>query len=218
MLKNVLTLSMSAALLAGCFQAEQPGSEDEGAGDDTVFIKFHPQEEFCVEYNHSGMISGTSKQCMRKWGTEIVAIEKFVVGMGGFSQQKNAHNITLGDQIYVIDPVKMTGTVTKNPLFEGLSETDPIALGKAMMASWNMNDTGADKTIAGTQCNVMDSPQMGSVCLTDNMVMLEQSFMGTSQIATKVDLTSGGDEADYLLYKKAKLTDGPDVAKILEAL
>ena len=112
----------------------------------------------------------------------------------------------------------MTGTVTTNPLYQDLSETDPIALGEAMMASWGMTDTGEDKTIAGVACNVMDSPQMGSVCLTENLVMLEQNFMGANKVATSVDLSSGGPDENYTLYEQADLTEGPDINAIMEAL
>ena len=75
-----------------------------------------------------------------------------------------------------------------------------------------------DKTIAGVECDVMSSPQMGSVCLTENLVMLEQNFMGTNRIATSVDLTSGGPDSYYTLYEQAEITEGPDVGAILEQL
>jgi hypothetical protein len=197
-------------LLCACDSA--PASGGDG------FVKFHPQEEFCVEYRNSGMMNGTSVNCMRKWGTERVEIEDFVVGIAGVTRHEKAHKIYIGDRIYVLDTDRMTGTVTENPIQEELSNTDPIALGEAMMASWNMTDTGQDKVIAGVECNVMSSPQMGSVCLTDNLVMLEQSHMGVTRIATSVDLTSGGDEANYTLHEQAELTEGPDIEAIMKQI
>ncbi len=212
----------AALLFSACDGApvsETDGNLTDGGKDsEAVFVKFHPQKEFCVEYENSGMMKGTSINCMRKWGTERVEIEDFVVGIAGVSRQEKAHKIYIGDKIYVLDTSKMTGTATKNPIQEDLSNTDPIALGKAMMASWNMADTGEDKTIAGVECNVMSSPQMGSVCLTDNLVMLEQNFMGVSRVATSVDLTSGGDDANYSLYEKAELTEGPDIEALMKQI
>lgn len=213
----------AALLLSACNSAPAADAEgdvaDSDSGDgDAAFVKFHPQKEFCVEYENSGMMNGTSVNCMRKWGTERVEIEDFLVGIAGVSRREKAHKIYIGDKIYVLDTDKMTGTVTKNPVYEDLSNTDPIALGKAMMASWNMKDTGEDKVIAGVACNVMSSPQMGSVCLTDKLVMLEQTFMGVTRIATSVDLTSGGDDANYTLYENAELTEGPDIEAIMKQI
>jgi len=220
-----LFLAGTALFLASCDKSPVTETDDGGSVSsdansetETDFVKFHPQKEFCVEYENSGMMKGTSINCMRKWGTERVEIEDFEIGVGGFSKREKAHKTYIGDQIYVINTDKMTGTVTRNPVHKDLSNTDPIALGKAMMASWNMKDTGKDKTIAGVECNVMDSPQMGSVCLTDNLVMLEQSFMGVNRVATSVDLNSGGDDANYSLFEKAEMTEGPDIDALMKQI
>lgn len=223
MRKSAILLATATFALAACnndlaaAEGEEEGIFALDIGGDN-FVKFHPQEEFCVEYENTGMMSGTSINCMRKWGTERVEIEDFVIGIGGFTQSQKAHKIYVEDQIYVLDTDNMTGTQTTNPIQEDLSNTDPIALGEAMMASWGMVDSGEDKTIAGVTCNVMQSPSMGSVCLTDNLVMLEQSFMGVERIATSVDLSSGGDDADYTLYEQVELKEGPNVADILKRL
>jgi len=220
MRNDTLALVGAAMLLSACGgqNAQAPDGETGDGEDAETFVKFHPQENFCVTYEQSGMLSGTSTECMRKWGTERVEIEDFVVGIGGMTQPQKAHKIYIGDKIYNIDTDAMTGTVTTNPLYQNLSQTDPVALGEAMMASWGMVDSGEDKDIAGTQCNVMNSPQMGSVCLTDNLVMLEQTFMGTTKTATAVDLTSGGPDSNYSLFEQVELTEGPDVGAILETL
>lgn len=222
--KSAILLASTAMLLAACNNSPANGQDgdDDGIfaadlGGDS-FVKFHPQENFCVTYEHSGMMSGTAVNCMRKWGTERVEIEDFTIGIAGFTQQEKAHKIYIGDEIYVINTDNMTGTQTTNPIQEDLSNTDPIALGEAMMAGWGMVDSGEDKTIAGLQCNVMTSPTMGSVCLTENLVMLEQNFMSVNRIATSVDLTSGGDDDNYTLYERVELTEGPDVGAILNAL
>ena len=219
---NIRSIALASCVLAisACNGAEgdaSGGGDSDGSGDAEV-VKFHPQENFCVEYEASGPISGTSLECMRNWGTERVEIEDYEIGFGGFTQTQNAHNIYIGDQIYNINPDTLTGTVTTNPLYQDLSETDAIALGQAMMEDMGMVDSGEDKEIAGLSCNVMTSPQLGSVCLTDNVVMLEQNFAGQNRIATSVDLTSGGPDENYTLFERAEITEGPDVEAILEGL
>lgn len=216
-----MTLVSCAFLISACNGADGGASNSDGggAGDPSAeVVKFHPQENFCVEYETSGTFTGMMLECMRKWGTERVEIEDYTIGFGGFTQSQKAHKIYLGDQIYNINPDTMTGTVTTNPLYNDLSETDAIALGEAMMANMGMVDSGEDKTIAGVECNVMTSPQMGSVCLTDNLVMLEQNFAGLNRIAISVDLTSGGADENYTLHEDAQITEGPDVEAILEAI
>ena len=221
----ILTSMGAALLVSACDSA--PASDaggdvqlngDTSGGSGGTFVKFHPQEKFCIEYENSGMMTGTSINCMRKWGNERVEIENFSIGIAGVTRTQKSHKIYIGDQIYVLDTDKMTGTVTTNPLFQDLSNTDPIALGEAMMDSLNMTDSGEDKTIAGVECNVMTSPQMGSVCMTDDLVMLEQSFMGQNRIATSVDLTSGGDDASYTLYEEVELTEGPDIEALMNQI
>ena len=210
--------AMSFALVA-CDSSGVDVGDDIEDDVEVAEIKFHPEKQFCVEYSHEGTLSGTSKNCSRNWGAESVTIENMKIGIGGFSQEQNSHKITIGDTIYVIDPAKMTGTKTKNPIYKDLSKTDPIQLGKAMMEQLQMNDTGEDKDIAGISCNVLKSDALGGGgCFTDNMVMLELDMMGAKQVATKVDLNSGGDDADYRLYEKAEITDGPDVGAIMDQL
>ena len=38
------------------------------------------------------------------------------------------------------------------------------------------------------------------------------------ETATRVDLSSGGDEANYALYEKAEITEGPDIDAIMKQL
>ena len=61
----------------------------------------------------------------------------------------------------------MTGTVTDNPFYDALSQADPEKLSDAVKDSLGMEDTGEDKEIAGTKCNIHKSAQFGSACFTD---------------------------------------------------
>ena len=221
-LRNLTMGICAGAILVACSQSDVPTDPDSnGQADDNemeVTLKLHPREKFCVEYQHEGTLSGTSKNCIRQWGMESFTIENLKIGFGGITQDQNAHKIVIGEKVYNIDPAKMTGTVTDNPFYHVLSQADPEELSSTMLGALQMSDTGEDKEIAGVQCNIMQSPQVGSACFTDDMVLLEQDIMGVRQVATKVDLNSGGDDADYRLYEQATITDGPDVGAILDAL
>lgn len=179
-------------------------SADAKPSDDT---KLHPQKEYCVWYEHSGqMMSGTSQMCSRKHGRESFTITNTSVGMMGVTQKQSQHSIIKGNKIINIDLDAKTYTVADNPIYDEMSETDAKQLGEQMMAALNMTDTGQDKMIAGTTCNVLTS-QFGLGCYTDSMIMMEQEVMGNKQIATKVDLSYGGPDTGYNRHKQGDLTE-----------
>ncbi|MDG2002262.1 MAG: hypothetical protein P8J20_02930 [Novosphingobium sp.] len=212
--KSAIFLGVAAIALASCNQ--EPQGDSDGGGDD-VAVKFHPLEKFCIEYENTGLMSGKSIHCQRKWGAESYAIEDTKIEVGGMTQQQKSHNITIGDMIYAINPETMTGTKTKNPLFEQLAKSNPEELAKSIMASMQLEDTGEDKQVAGESCNVLKSPMGIGGCYTDTMVALEVSAMGLNRVATSVDLDSGGDDANYSLHEQAEITDGPDIGAILNS-
>ena len=181
--------------------------------------KLHPQKQYCVWYEHTGqMMSGNSQMCSRKYGQETFTISNTSVGMLGITQSQNTHTVVKGETIYNINLDTMTATKAKNPMYEGLSKADPKDLNRQMLNAMGLSDSGEDKIIAGVKCSIFNSAQFGTACFTDNMILLEQSVMGNTQTATKVDLQSGGANKDYNLYKTVPLSDAPDVGKILEQL
>lgn len=185
--------------------------------------KLHPTEAACVSYAMTGqMQNGTTTRCHRDFGYEQYEIQDFTVGFGGFTQSQNQHTITIGEWIYAIDLTANTGTKTKNPLYKdivsALENTSPEEMSATFISAMGMTITGETKTIAGQSCNVYTSQMMGSVCLTDGALMLEQSFMGNTQTATAVSIGDGGDEANYVLYKTVPITEGPDIGAVMDML
>lgn len=181
--------------------------------------QLHPVESACINYEMSGqMQSGTTLRCHRDFAYEAFEILDLSIGFGGFSQTQNQHNITIGDQIYAIDLNTNTGTQTTNPMYAGivaaLQDTDPEDMGAAFIAAMGFTATGATKTIADTVCNVYSSGMMGTMCLTDNGLMLEQAVMGNTQTAVSVSIGNGGDDANYTLYQTVPITDGPDLSNM----
>ncbi len=183
----------------------------------------HPVEAVCIEYELTGqMMNGTTTRCHRDYAYEQYEIQNMSIGFGGFSQSQNQHNITIGDTIYAIDLSTNTGTKTINPMYAGLvsalDNQSPDEMGAAFINAMGFNQTGATKTIAQNNCNVYNAPQMGTVCLTDNGLMLEQSIMGNTTTAVSVTIGDGGADANYTLYQNVPITDGPDLSNGLQGL
>lgn len=189
------------------------------SADDSTPI-LHPVEAACIEYEMSGqMQQGTSTRCHRDYAYEQYEIQNISIGFGGFSQSQNKHNITIGNTIYSIDLDTNTGTQTINPMYDGivaaLQDTDPADMADAFIAAMGFTATGATKTVADTICNMYSSGMMGTMCLTDNGLLLEQSVMGTTQTAVSVSIGEGGDDDNYTLYQTVPITDGPDLSNML---
>lgn len=188
------------------------------SADDTTPI-LHPVEAACIDYVSSGqMQQGTTTRCHRKNAYEAYEIMNMTVGFGGFTQSQNQHNITIGNTIYSIDLSTNTGTKTINPMYDQLVNamqgTDPADTADAFMAAMGFTATGATKTIADVVCNVYNSAMMGTVCFTDDGLMLEQSFMGNTQLAVSVSIGDGGDDANYTLYQTVPISAGPDLSNM----
>jgi hypothetical protein len=191
------------------------------ANDETP--RLHPTEAACISYETSGpMISGTMTRCHRDYAYEQYEIQNTEIGIAGMTQQQNQHTITIGEWIYAINLQTNTGTKTANPMYAGLvsalegSSTEEMSA--MFMSAMGMTATGAVKTVADTNCNVYTSAQLGSVCMTDGGLMLEQDFMGTTQTAVSVSIGDGGDNANYTLYKSVPISDGPDLSNGLQGL
>ena len=187
------------------------------ADDSTPML--HPVEAACIDYEMSGqMQQGTSTRCHRDFAYEAFEIQETSIGFGGFSQTQNTHNITIGSTIYAIDLSTNTGTQTTNPMYDGLvaalQDTDPADMGNAFITAMGYTPTGATKTIADATCNVYSSAMMGTMCLMDNGLLLEQSVMGNTQTAVSVSIGDGGDDANYTLYQNVPITQGPDLSNM----
>ena len=179
----------------------------------------HPVEAACIDYEMSGqMMSGTTTRCHRDYAYEQYEIQNMSVGFGGFTQAQNQHTITIGNMIYAIDLSTNTGTQTVNPVYDGLvsalEDSSPEEMGAAFINAMGYTASGQSKTIAGVNCGVYNSAQLGSVCLTDDGLMLEQSVMGTTTIATSVSIGDGGDDANYTLYQNVPISQGPDLSNM----
>ena len=182
-------------------------------------IKLHPIKQYCVDYTHTGpMMGGTSKMCSRKFGLESYTISKTTISVFGITQEDNKHTIVMGKKIYNINPATMTGTVIDNPMYDVIAKKKSQDLAQGIFDAMDYRDTGVEKDIAGTKCKVFASAQVGTACLTPKAVMLEQEVMGVGQVATRYTESESGNDADYDLYKKAKISELPNLQEIMKKM
>jgi len=204
-----LILSLGGAILvAAC------GGGPASADDDTP--RLHPVKEACVSYEMSGqMQSGTTIRCHRDYGYELYEIQNISIGFAGFKQTQSQHNITIGETIYAIDLGTNKGTKTTNPMYEGivgaLEDTSAENISDAFMNAMGLTAAGSTQTIAGAACNDYSSSMMGTACMTDDGLILEQTVMGNVMRATSVSYEPGED-ANYTLHQTVPITDGPDLS------
>lgn len=190
------------------------------ANPDTPML--HPVEAVCIDYEQSGqMQSGTSTRCHRDFGYEQYEISELTIGMSGFSQTQSTFTVTIGDTIYAIDTDANTATQTVNPMYQGLvdavDQSGSDAVSDAFLSAMGMTPTGQTSTVVGLTCNVYSSSMMGTACLTEDGLMLEQSVMGTQIIATAVTYDQGVAE-NYRRHETATITQGPDLTNGLGGL
>ena len=185
--------------------------------------QLHPTEAACIEYELSGqMQNGTTIRCHRDYAYEQYEIQNVTMGVAGFTQSTNQHTITIGDTIYAINLDTNTGTQTQNPMYAGLVSALENSSAEDMSASFmnamGMTATSQTQTIAGASCTVYTSQMLGTVCMTDGGLMLEQNFMGNTTRAVSVSIGDGGEEANYTLYQNVPITEGPDIGSIMNML
>ena len=181
--------------------------------------KLHPIEEACVTYAMSGqMQNGAITRCHREHGHEQYGIQQITIGIAGFTQSQNTHNITVGDTIYAINLEKNTGTKTKNPMYESLVSSmqgnDAEEMSDSFISAMGYSHTGETKTIAEHECDVYNSAQAGTLCLTTEGLMLEQTILGNATTAVSVAIGESGDDANYTLFERVSITEGPDLSNL----
>ena len=179
----------------------------------------HPVEAYCIDYEIGGdMQGGSVKRCHRKNGYEQFEIQNTTISVFGISQSTNQHIVTIGDQIYSINLDTNTGTITTNPFYASLSQalddTSPEQMGAAFLDAMGYTATGETKIVAEASCEVYNSAMVGTVCLSDDLLMLEQNVMGMTWTAVTVAIGVPGDDADYRRYESAEMSDGPDLSNL----
>ena len=85
------------------------------------------------------------------------------------------------------------------------------------MSAMGFVPTAQMKTIAGHSCKVHNSQSAGTACLTEDLLILEQSVMGHGMIAVSVVYEPGDDE-NYRKHENATITEGPHLSNGLSGI
>ncbi len=182
--------------------------------------KLHVLEQYCVEYEHTGaMQSGTSKECIRKWGLEQTQWDNTKISMGAFSQESNQRVITKGKTVISFDPATLQGTKMDNPFYDSIAEAAQKEgaqdFAQSMIQAMGFQPTDQTKEIAGETCNVY-SGQMGAMCMTEDGLTLETNIAGMTKKATKIDRSTGGSDADYVIPDGLTFTEVPNLGDLMQ--
>ncbi|MAK61637.1 MAG: hypothetical protein CMK09_11705 [Ponticaulis sp.] len=164
----------------------------------------------CVEYSQTGGMSGTVTECFKTFWTSYSS-ENLKMKMMGFSQEHNQNTIRKDGKIYSWDPTTKRGTVTNDPWAGTDFKGDPVTQNEAFLNAMGFSATGETRTIAGLSCAVRTSSQMGTVCITDDLILLSQSMsmgpMSFERVATKVTRGTSGDSARYSVPTDVVISD-----------
>ena len=174
-------------------------------------LKILPDENVCIEYISTGMMSGTSLQCFTNYGNESYSIEDTVIEIAGIKQETKTVTITKGADIYAVDMETMTATKTKNPVYDQIMANagdDPQAFGKQFMASMGFNETTEKMDIANTTCTVYVGG-FGKMCNTEEGYNLFSSVMGQDKTATRVAIGEAPPDDLLNLLDKVEIVEGP---------
>ncbi|HAD09456.1 MAG TPA: hypothetical protein DCF62_08255 [Porticoccaceae bacterium] len=181
-------------------------------------LRLHPVEHYRIQYEQTGMMTGTIERGCRNWCAEQVEITNTTVSMMGVTQKTRTRAVTVGDKIYNINLENGKATVTTNPMYATIvqqiknSGNDPKQVAKAWLKAMGFSSTGNARAIAGETCT--DYTGMGGMatsCMTDDGLMLRTEAMGMVQTATDVDRSSGGNSADYQIPTNAQAVQIPGI-------
>ena len=154
----------------------------------------------CITYEQTGSMSGQVIECGQDLATTY-SIETLEMSMLGITQSQNRHVIRRNGEIISWDLDTLMGTRTDDPM-AGVVNGDPEEVAATFISAMGFSPTGDTKSIVGETCKVYTSAQMGQVCLTEDLLLLEQTFGGVgpasfTRTATALDRSSSGDPANY---------------------
>ena len=96
------------------------------------------------------------------------------------------------------------------------------AMEKMRVMAESMGGTVTDrkKEIAGSECQVVENPTIGNMCISEDGIVLELVAMDglMTQVATSFDTDTCGDEANYSVPPDVVISEAPEMGSILEQL
>ena len=186
--------------------------------------QWHPVEKYCATYKIRGMAKGTLKSCHRNFGRDRFEITDTTIGFGPFKKRKQKHTIYLNELIYTIAEGKKKVIRTKNPVFQsfesGHQGQSPEEVSEVYLNIMGYGEITGTDSAAGVRCNIRNSAVMGgSVCMTENLILVKTSVFGQKQILTELEEGSDGGEDNYDPESFGlPIEEGPDLDKVFERL
>lgn len=156
-----------------------------------------------VEYQLTGMQTGTSITYFDNYGMQEATYEKALVDVFGVKQETETANYLNGYWQYNIDLLTNSGTKTKNTFLESLVENSDGDLeepGLEMFRSMGGKMTGTEELL-GKSCNVWELESMGTkVWVWKNIPLKsETEMMGLTILRTAIRLEENIDIPQEML-------------------
>ena len=177
---------LALILIAGAIVLSAP-TNTASAQDD----KYFEIESGRMHSTLSGIQNGKEILTWDDFGQFLMRQTMAVLEMMGFSQEQNTTLITIKNDVYNVDPKKMTGTHMKNDFMGDASTAQKQQFAEELIKKWNGKKIG-EEVIAGKLCDIWDIPDMYTkIWIWKGLTLkTETNMMGNVQIvtATKLEL------------------------------
>lgn len=244
MTKSVIWSMLVVALLTSACSKNEATSDGSNGTDTSASATTTPEKEAApvenassdgykrygiesgiVEYNISGMQTGTETLYFDHWGMREAKYTNAAISFGGVSKKIHTLTLTRNDSVYSIDLDSKTGTAMQNPMMNTMMKNakgkDLMEMGMEMMKNMGGEKIGTEE-ILGKTCDVWEIKKMGSKASVWNAIPMktEASMMGMTQsiVATKIDEDASIPEEKMRIPSDVKMTQGGDLQNMMKTM
>jgi len=159
-----------------------------------------------IVYELSGMMKGTEILYWDDWGNKQRKETNSVIEMMGFKQEEKSILITIGDEIYNLDPLKKTGTHVTNDMLAGKTNEEKAEFGQQALEAMG-GIQKSDESILGKTCEVWEIESVKSKVWIWKQIALKSSvdLMNPPQVTTaieiKIDIPVSSDKFETTGYQ-----------------
>jgi len=196
---KILYLLLISLLLISCSDDSKENNEPELISKTKKTVTLEDKKIFgiksgIVEYNISGSQEGTRKLYFDDWGRKQAEFSNTTINIGEYSKQSNLLKLTSGDDQYIIDLAKRTGTKRENPLLEKLialkGQISHGDLGEQLILIDGGYESGSE-VIDGKKCSIYEFKNKHSKSWIWNWLMLKSEIqygnMNITILADKIE-------------------------------
>ncbi len=210
-----LSLAVSASLVASVLISSAEAQEGP-----------YPTETGKIEYEVTGMQSGTMTRYWRQWGLEQAEYNDQTMSMAGITQVTLTHKITNAETVTNIDLTDDTATQIANPMgdFYDMSPDQMDNVNQMMMQNMGGQLTGTD-VIAGQECEVWEVGMMGGeMCLWSGVELRNSAGGMLTMTAISIDTDTPVGDEHFTVPDNVTFTTGggsgppPNIQDILDGL